>query len=113
MRTKKAMRVSFLFMALLGLILAMPTLAQAGRGHHGHGHHHGHRHHGHHHHGHHHHHIGSGYGYIYGQPRSYYRPYYPQPRSYNYNYYPAPVYGLPPQMMMGIGSGNMDFMIRF
>lgn len=109
MRTKKTRLASFLFFALLGLTLAIPTLAQAGRGHHGHGHHH----HGYHHHGHHHHHISGGYNYMYSQPRSYYRTYYPQPRSYNYNYYSAPVYGLPPQMMMGIGSGNMDFMIRF
>ena len=48
--------------------------------------------------------------YVYSQPPGYYQPYYPQPR-YNYynNYYPAPIYTLPPQMMMGIGTGNMDF----
>lgn len=110
MRTRKTMLASCLFMMLLGLTLTVPTLAQAGRGHH---HHHGHGHHHHHHHdhGHHHHHLG-GYNFVYTQPRVYYsQPYYPQPR---YSYYPAvPVYSYPPNVMMGIGTGNMDFMIRF
>jgi len=79
---------------VIGLTLALPTLAEAGRGHrhHGHGHHHGHSHHHHHNHSHQHH-LG-GYNIIYNQPRGYYnQPYYPQPR---YNYYPpAPVYGYP------------------
>ena len=87
----------------LAFALTTPSLAEAGKGRHGH-------HHRHHHHGHHHHHH-DGYGYVYSQPR-YYQPYYPQPQ-YQYNYYPAPVYAPPPQMMMGIGSGHMDFMIRF
>jgi hypothetical protein len=102
MKTRKTMLTGLAL--LLAFILAAPALVQAGRGHHGH-HHHGHGHH----HGHHHHHLGGGY---YAQPRGYYRPYYPQPQ-YNYNYYPAPVYGFPPQMMMGIGTGNTSFMIRF
>lgn len=107
MRTKKAILIGFLLMMLVGLILVVPTSAQAGRGH-GHGHH---RHGGHGHHHHYHHHPG-GYNFVYTQPRVYYnQPYYPQPR---YNYYPAvPVYGYPPNVMMGIGTGNMDFMIRF
>jgi hypothetical protein len=105
MKTRKSMLTGLLLALLLAFTLAAPTLAQAGRGHHGHhNHHHGH------HHGHHH--LGGGHSYIYSQPHGYYRPYYPQPQ-YNYNYYPAPVYGLPPQMMMGIGTGNTSFMIRF
>lgn len=111
METKKTILIGLLSTLLLAFVLAAPTLAQAGRGHHGHGHHH--NHHGHHH-GHHHkhHYIGGGYNYIYSQPRGYYRPYYPQPQ-YNYNYYPAPVYGIPPQMMMGISTGDASFMLRF
>ncbi len=95
---------------LLAFALTTPSLAEAGKGRHGHGHGHGH-HHRHQHHGHHHHHH-DGYGYVYSQPR-YYQPYYPQPRVNYYNVYPAPVYVPPPQLMMGIGTGNMDFMIRF
>ena len=107
MKTKKTMLTNLFVIVLLAFTLAAPTLAQAGRGHHrGHGHH-GHHHH-HHQHSHHQHHLG-GYNMIYSQPRVYYnRPYYPQPR----NYYPAPVY-YPPNGVMGIGTGNMDFMIRF
>ena len=109
MKTKKTMLTSFFVMVLLAITLATPTLAQAGRGHHrGHGHH-GHHHHHHHQHSHHQPHLG-GYNMIYSQPRVYYgQPYYPQPR----NYYPAPVYSYPPNGVMGIGTGNMDFMIRF
>ncbi|SFF18600.1 hypothetical protein [Nitrosomonas sp. Nm166] len=110
MRTTKTMLPRLFLMMLLMFTLAAPTLAQAGRGHHGHGHghHHGHHHHGHRHHQHHH----VGYHFIYNQPRVYFsQPYFPRPR---YNYYPsAPVYGYPPNVMMGIGTGNMDFMIRF
>lgn len=108
METKKTIWTGLLTTLLLAFVLTVPTLAQASRGHHGH-----HRH-GHHHHGHHqqHHHMGGGYNYIYSQPRAYYRPYYPQPR-----YYPAPVYGpvygIPPQMMMGISTGDASFMLRF
>lgn len=94
---------NFLSIVLLAICLATPSLAQAGRGHRGHGHD---RHHGHHHLKHHNHFNGYGYS----QPRGYYRPYYPQPQ---YNHYPAPVYVPPPQMMMGIGGGHMDFMLRF
>ncbi|MBX3616930.1 hypothetical protein [Nitrosomonas sp.] len=109
MNTRTSKLTSLLLTLCLALILATPSLAEAGRGHRGHGHHHGHHHHKHHHGG-----YGGGYGYVYSQPPGYYQPYYPQPR-YNYynNYYPAPIYTLPPQMMMGIGTGNMDFMIRF
>lgn len=91
--------------ALLSVNLAAPSLAHADRGHH-HRHHHGHHHHKHHNHFN---------GYVYSQPRGYYQPYYPQPQyNYNYSYYPpAPVYAVPPQMMMGINTGNMDFMLRF
>ena len=112
MKTTRTMLTSLLGMMLLVFALATPPVAQAGRGHHGHGH--GHHHHGHHHHGqrHHHDHNLGGYHFIYSQPRVYYsQPYFPQPR---YNYYPSvPVYGYPPNVMMGIGTGNMDFMIRF
>lgn len=114
METKKSILTSFFLVPVLVSSLAIPTLVQAGRGHHGHGHHH--RHHQHHHGGHHHHghYINGGYNYIYGQPRVYYRSYYPQPR-YNYNYYSAPAYGygLSPQMMMGIGTGHAGIVIGF
>lgn len=100
METRKTTLISLLLIILMAFALTAPTSAQADRGH-------GHRHH---HHGHHHHHhYSGGYNYIYSQPRGYYRPYYPQPQYY----YPAPVYAPPPQMMMGINTGNVDFMIRF
>ncbi|QOJ23997.1 MAG: hypothetical protein HRU78_10355 [Gammaproteobacteria bacterium] len=101
--TKKL--TSLAAIALLSVNLAAPSLAHADRGHH-HRHHHGHHHHKHHSHFN---------GYVYSQPRGYYQPYYPQPQySYNYSYYPpAPVYAVPPQMMMGINTGNVDFMLRF
>lgn len=110
METKKTIWTGLLTTLLLACVLTVPTLAQAGRGHHGHGHHHGHHHK--------HHHMDGGYNYVYSQPRGYYRPYYPQPQ---YNYYPAPVYGpvyapvytIPPQMMMGISTGDAGFMLRF
>ncbi len=108
METKKTIWTGLLTTLLLACVLTVPTLAQAGRGHHGHhrGHHHGHHHK--------HHHMDGGYNYGYSQPRGYYRPYYPQPQ---YNYYPAPVYApvytIPPQMMMGISTGDASFMLRF
>lgn len=102
-QTKKL--TGLVLITLLTIILTAPSLAHAGRGHH-HRHHHGHHHHKHHSHFN---------GYVYSQPRGYYQPYYPQPQyNYNYNYYPpAPVYAVPPQMMMGINTGNVDFMLRF
>lgn len=104
----RTIKLTNLFLTIfLALIVVTPPLAEAGRGHRDHGHHHGHHHHKHHHHG--------SYGYVYSQPWGYYQPHYPQP-SYNYYnnyYYPAPVYVPAPQLMMGIGAGNMDFMIRF
>ena len=95
---------------MMAINLAVPSLVHADRGHHHHKHHHGH-HHRHHHHDHHHYnHVDA---YLYSQPRGYYQQYYPQPQ-YNYSYYPpAQVYAMPPQMMMGINTGNMDFMLRF
>ncbi len=104
MDTQTTKLISLLLSAVFFITLTVPSLAQAGRGHHGHHHKH--------HHGHHQYHNYGGYGYVYSQPRGYYQPYYPQPR-YSYNYYPAPVYIPPPQTIMGIGTGNMDFMIRF
>lgn len=102
METRK-IKLSGLILALcLAVTLAAPSLAQAGRGHHRHHHHHDHGHHRHQHF------IGGGYNYGYSQPRGYY-----PPAQYHYTYYPAPVYVVPPQMMMGIGTGSMDFMIRF
>jgi hypothetical protein len=102
-QTKKL--TGLVLITLLTIILTAPSLAHADRGHHR-GHHHGHHHHKHHSHFN---------GYVYSQPRGYYQPYYPQPQyNYNYNYYPpAPVYAVPPQMMMGINTGNVDFMLRF
>ncbi|BBL34032.1 hypothetical protein Nstercoris_00261 [Nitrosomonas stercoris] len=48
---------------------------------------------------------------VYRQPSIYYQQYYPQPQ---YNYYsPAPVYVVPPQVNMGIHSGNVDLRLRF
>ncbi len=104
MKTKKTILISLLIIAVLGLMLSLPSLAEAGRGHHGHGHHH-------HHHNHHQHYSG-GYNVIYSQPRVYYnQSYYPQPR---YNYYPpAPVYSYPPNVMLGIDTGNASFMLRY
>lgn len=109
MSTQTKKLAGLVLITSLTIGLAIPSLAQAGRGHHGHGHR-GH-HHGHHHHKHHSHFN----GYVYSQPRGYYQPYYPQPQyNYNYSYYPpAPVYAVPPQMMMGINTGNVDFMLRF
>lgn len=101
METRKIKLSSLMLAVCLAVTLATPSLAQAGRGHHRHHHHH--HDHGHHRHQHF---IGGGYNYGYSQPRGYYPP-------AQYNYYPAPVYVVPPQMMMGIGTGNMDFMIRF
>ena len=102
-RTSKL--TNLFLMVFLALVLIATTLAEAGRGHRGHGHHHGH------HHKHHHH---EGYRFAYSDTRCYYQPYYPQARYDYYNhYYPVPVYVPPPQLMMGIGSRNMDFMIRF
>ena len=113
MSTKITKQTSLLLISLLAIGLTIPSLVHADRGHH-HRHHHGHHHH------HHHNHVN---GYVYSQPPGYYQPYYPQPQySYNYNYYPAPVYApapayapapLPPQMIMGINTGNVDFMLRF
>ena len=108
MKPKENKLASLLLITALGLTLTVPTLAQAGGGHHRHGHHHGH---------HHHHrrphqpHMG-GYNIIYNQPRAYYnQAYYPQP-SYNY-YPPAPVYAYPPSVMLGIDTGNASFMLRY
>lgn len=49
---------------------------------------------------------------IYNRAPAYYQQYYPQPQQYGY-YPPAPVYVVPPQIMMGINTGRMDFMLRF
>ena len=103
METKRIKLSGLMLAVCLAVTLAAPSLAQAGRGHHRHHHHHDHGHHRHHQHF-----IGGGDNYGYSQPRGYY-----PPAQYNYNYYPAPVYVVPPQMMMGINTGNMDFMIRF
>lgn len=97
---------TYVLLFLMACTLMPPTLVEAGRGHHGH--HRGHHHHGHHHH--HHHHAG-GYGYYaYSQPPQVYigQPYYTQPR-----YYPAPVYSYPPNMFLGIDTGNASFMLRY
>ncbi|PSJ18898.1 hypothetical protein [Nitrosomonas supralitoralis] len=111
MNTQPTKLIRLLLSLVLAISLVTPSLANAGKGHH-HKHHNGHHHK--HHHGHHHYNNHGGYGYIYSQPRGYYQPYYPQPRYiYNYNNYPAPVYIPPPQTVMGIGTGNVDFMIRF
>lgn len=103
----------------LAVNLAVPSLAQAGRG--GHDHDHGHRHH--HHHDHHDHHRHSrGYVQIYNQSPAYIQPQYgyyqpapvyvaPPPPVY---IAPAPVYmAPPPRVMMGINTGNVDFMLRY
>lgn len=110
MKTTKTISASLLLVMVLVLILALPVLAEAGRGHHRHGH--GHSHH--HEHSHYQHYLG-GYPMIYSQSRRYYnRSYYPQPRyNYNYSYYPAPAYSYPPNVMMGIDTGNASFMIRY
>ena len=109
MKTTKTTFARVFATLLLAFVLAAPTLAQAGRGHHHHGHHEhhqGHRHHSHHH-GHHHSHHLNGYM-MYNQPRIQYRSYYPQP---SYNYYPAPIYIQP--SMLGISTGCATFMIGF
>lgn len=97
--------IGLILTSLLMANLAVPSLAQAGRG-------------GHHYdrHGHHDHHRHSNrYLHIYSQPPVYYQQRYPQVQyNYNYNYYPpAPVYVVPPRVNMGINTGNMDFMLRF
>ncbi|MBS0422854.1 MAG: hypothetical protein JSR71_00105 [Proteobacteria bacterium] len=104
MSTQTKKLTGLVLITLLAINMAAPSLARADRGHH----------HRHHHHNH-------SNGYVYSQQPRYYQPYYPQPQ-YSYNYYPAPVYApapvyvpapLPPQMIMGINTGNMDFMLRF
>lgn len=100
--------IGLILTSLLMVYLAVPSLAQAGRG--GHHDHHYDRH------GHHDHHRHSNrYLHIYSQPPVYYQQRYPQAQyNYNYNYYPpAPVYVVPPRVNMGINTGNMDFMLRF
>ena len=105
MKTTKTKFVCVFATLLLAFVLAAPTLAQAGRGHHHHGHHEHHQ--GHRHHGHHHSHHLNGYM-MYNQPRIQYRSYYPQP---SYNYYPVPIYIQP--SMLGISAGGATFMIGF
>lgn len=106
---------------LLAVNLMTPSLVHAGKGA-GKGHHH-HRHYQHQYQHQHHHYYGrhdhrrhsGGHVHIYNQvPPAYYRQYYPQPQQYGYYPpVPAPVYVVPPQMMMGINTGKVDFMLRF
>jgi hypothetical protein len=119
---------NILLMILLGLILAFPIAAEAGRGHHrsNHTHYHYHYHDGYGHSKYRHHskkhkykRRHGGYNRIYNPPQHYYnQPYYsPQPgfnygRSHNV-YPPASVYGYPPNRMIGISTGNGSFMLRY
>ena len=125
MKVKKVTAASIFFIVLASMaLLALPAVAEAGRGHHRHGHSHHHHHYddhyGHHHHHHHKRHYrkryrsyyDGGYNRVYAPPRGYYNPY-PQPR-YGYNYYPpAPVYSYPANVMFGISTGNADFMFQY
>jgi len=120
---------NILLTILLGLILAFPIAAEAGRGHHrsNHTHYHYHYHDGYGHSKYRHHskkhkykRRHGGYNRIYNPPQHYYynQPYYsPQPgfnygRSHNV-YPPASVYGYPPNRMIGISTGNGSFMLRY
>jgi len=111
MSTKIKNLTGLALITLLTVNLMTPSLVHAGkgasRGHHGHQHRHYDRHD-------HRRHSG-GHIHIYNQaPPAYYRQYYPQPRQYGYYPpVPAPVYVVPPQRMMGINTGRVDFMLRF
>ena len=107
----KIMRVNLFFLMLIGLTLGMTTLAKAGGGHH--------------HHHYHYDHYYDDYVITYSQPHNYYgRPYYPQPQL---SYYPAPVpvpvpapvpvyapvVAYPPNVILGIDTGNTSFMLSY
>ncbi|SEM96754.1 hypothetical protein [Nitrosomonas marina] len=97
-----------------------------------HGHGHSHKHHRHykkrhykrHHYNRHNPYYGGGYNRIYSPPQQYYnRPYYNRPYyntrpGYNYgsnviSYPPAAGYAYPPQVMLGVNTGNASFMLRY
>jgi len=111
-QTKTRNLTGLILTGLLTASLTMSSIAHADRGHRHHRHHDHHRHHHHDRHDHHRH--SGGHVHIYNQAPAYYRQNYPQPQQYGYYPpVPAPVYVVPPQMMMGINTGRVDFMLRF
>ncbi|MDP1559380.1 MAG: hypothetical protein Q8K59_11175 [Nitrosomonas sp.] len=128
MKTMIKTSTNLLSVMLLGFILAMPTVAMAGRDHHRQGHHYGHSshydrpgrgynqsHYKQHKHSRRHNHIV--YNQVYIQPRGYYNRQYSQP-GYDYvpgynHYYPNQPYGYPPNVGLDINTGNTRFMLRY
>lgn len=117
--------INLLIVFLLGLILVIPAVVTAGKGHHRHDdHHYDNHHYDRHDHGYNRHNRHSHRHYrSHNQPRGYY---YNQPRynigynqypqrgynGYN-NYYPSQPYGYPPNVSLGINAGNTSFMLRY